>query len=847
MPSSVCSRIFGFLAFFPLLPLTVILVLQVLFSLHARELWFPDEARYADILQNLLQQGKAIVLEMNGAAYAGTPPLYFWFLRGLHAVLRTDGPMLFFTGTAISALLYLWASLGLGRFACRVDGRTNLAAGIILLSSVCFTGLVHAVGVDLLFASLVLCSHIALYRAFVNPRNATGGMVIAFVSAGLAVLVNGPPGLALPVGSIVLFALWRGNADQARCILISTAALAFGLLPTLCGLPLLQTFGLLPEAGTLPQAWALCFLILPLLALLALLKFAPSLRVCAILSPVLMIAAFAFSGGIPELRQPFSYVLPAALAALFLLWQATPQRLFRADFFLGLVAGLLTVGLWLGAVYLETGNSDFLLGPLLQQQVLDRIAGDPIPDSRSFLLLRLPLLLLPWTLLILCLPWSRLLGRQMREGLAASRRPEKEGLAFLWCMLIASLAIMSCTGDKSPQHLLPALPVLALLAGRAALALEGGRAVAFRLGMAALLFLGGIATVLVGLMFFDILPSPDFLGIHWTMPSHGGFFVAGAILLVAAALLWLGLGSSRPEGTLLTLALAAACLGYPLGSLVAPSFDSALSPKEQSLMLRAYVEKGYQPASFHVPDGLYSYYSGHRIAELKSLEDALPLAARSKFILALPASDLESWKNKPECLTEVHAQLLDRTRFLLLACPPIPDLQPAAVPYAPAPDIFTEIQKLLGITPGSAKSASDTEPKTSPPKAAPALAPALPATDSPAPAEPAVPDGPPEENPVAPDSAPPAAGQENRAEPPLPPALPAALPATDSPVPAEPAAPDVPPEENPVAPDSAPPAAGQENRTEPEANAGEALINWGSAPKPAGGNNFPRTPSFATR
>jgi hypothetical protein len=250
-----------------------------------------------------------------------------------------------------------------------------------------------------------------------------------------------------------------------------------------------------------------------------------------------------------------------------------------------------------------------------------------------------------------------------------------------------------------------------------------------------MLFTSGIVTVIAGLMFFGLLPVPSWLGIHWTMPSHGGFFVAGGILMIAAALLWFGLGNSRPEGTLLVLALAAAFLGYPLGGLIAPSFDATFSPKDQSLLLRAYVEKGYQAASYHVPDGLYSYYSGSGVTELKKLEEALPLAGQSKFLLALPAADADSWESRPDCLTEVHAQFLGPSRYTLLACPPIADLPPAAVPYAPAPDFPGEIRKFLGLPSGSAQNMPQSLPEAPRSSKAPATEqePAVPAADSPAP------------------------------------------------------------------------------------------------------------------
>lgn len=800
MPPSVWSRLFNGMALLPLLPLTLLLLLQVCFTLDARGLWYLDEVRYADVFQNLLQHGQGVILSLDGAVYADKPPLYFWFLRGLYEFFGSNAPWLLFVGTAVSALLYLWSALGLGSLACRVDGRTNSAAGIILLSSVCVMGAVHAAGMDMLFAALVVCSHTALYRAFVAPGAAYPGMILAFILAGLAVLVNGLLGLLLPVGSIVLFALWRGNTAQVRCIGISTAALLLGLLP-FWGLPVLQAAGLLPAAQTLPPLWSLAILALPVLLLLAAIKFLPALRLCAALSLLLLVALYVLSGGAPESGFPgfpLLYVLPGGVAALFLLWQATPQRLFRLDFYIGLAAGLAVIGLWPAAIYFLTGNVDFILRTLPQKQVLDPILGTAaISDLWSFYLLRLPFLLLPWTLLLFFLPWHRLLGRNTREGLAASRRPEKEGLAFLWCMSIAALALLSVVSAKNSLHLLPALPALALLAGRAVLGLEGRQALLFRLGMAVLLFLAGVLTVIFALMLFGILPMPLVLSQHfpWTLPSHGGFFVAGALLLLFGAVIWLGLSSSRPEGVLALLAIAAVCLGYPLGAMIAAPLDPYRSPEAQALMLRAYAQNQYTPIAYNVEPGTYSYYSGFTVRQMPSLQDASSLAAQpqAKVVLALPVAELEAWADKPEGLGEVHRQWLGTRQFALLASPPLEGLAPAQPPFTPAPNLFAPIYKLLGIS---------LDRKPAPPApAAPVVQP--PKKETPADAPTTAPDN-------APDSAPGSAGAPT-AQPAAPPAAPSEQAPEPAPAPStpseEPAGPDAPATAPDAAPETTPDAA----------------------------------------
>lgn len=741
MPPSVCSRLYTALALSPLLTLSILLVIQTIFTLNVRELWFSDEVRYAAIFQNLLEQGQGIIPQLNGIDYTDKPPLYFWFLRGMHDLVRTDGPMLHFAAAALSALLYLWAALGLGRMVGRLDGRSNLAAGILLLSTGYVMGVIHYARMDLLFSALVIASLIFLYRAQVSPRGSLFGMALAFALAGAATLVKGPMGLAIPLCSVILFAVWRGTPDQLRGVLISLAALVFGLAPCLYGLPLLQSFDLLPGADALPMLWGFGLLALPALLLLALMAFAPKLRVCAALSLLLMIAAFVVTGGTPYFSWPALYAVPCLLAALPVLWQITPQRLFRTDFYIGLVIGLLVICAWPALIYLETGTLDLIVNVLLKEQVLQpAMDALRLQDGWLSFLARLPFMLLPWIVLVIFLPWRGLFGKSMREGLAASRRPEKEGLAFLWSVVLASLLLVCLQSGTSLIAFLPALPALAILGGRAVMGISAARASGLRFAMAVFLLLSGVLTIILGLMYFDLLPIPLPPCLpEWKIASHGGFFVVGAILLVAGALVWFGLGSSRPEGVLLVLALTAAGLGYPLGGLVAPHFDPVLSPKNQALLMRAYINDGYTAASYNVRSGAYTYYTRKNIKELTSLEEAAALASGGKVVLALPLSDAESWEGKPEGLTQVQRQWMAEREYVLLAAPAVEGLSPAPAPYKPAPDVIDEFIKLVGIDQLIKElfPPKPAEPKPVPQPKAPAPAP----VQAPAP-EPATPEAP---------------------------------------------------------------------------------------------------------
>lgn len=829
MPPSMTSRLYTVFAVLPLLWLTLSVILQTLFSLNARELWTGQEAVNAALLQGLAQQGPTALLPLNAEAFTAQPPLYIWFLRGLYEAFRTDGPMLHLAAAAVSCLLYLWAVLGLGRCVGRLDGRSNLASGIILLSTGAVAALAHHASSELFFAALVTASLILLYRSFVSAGNSPLGMILAFILAGAASLAQGPLGIAIPVLAVVLFALWRGSAAQTRCVLVSVLALLCGLAPVLYGLPILQAFGLLADASALSMEWGLALLAPPALLLLALAAFSPGLRVCAALSLLLMIAAFVLTGGTPYFNWPLGYALPCLLAALFVLWQLTPQRLFRLDFFIGIAAGLATIAVWPALIFLESGSLTPLTDALLKEYVLTpALAALALEGGWLRTLALLPLLLLPWLLALLFLPWHGFLGKTMREGLAASRRPEKEGLAFLWCAALAVLLLVCALKDQSVLACLPALGPLACLTARAVMGFAGRRASGFRIGMAVLTLAAGVLTILYGLMLFGILPQPAFLGLpEWKMASHGGFFVTGAILLVAGALIWFGLGSSRPEGVLLIALLTVTGLGYPLGSLMAPHFDGVMSPKAQALMLRAYADKGYAAASYDVPKGAYAFYAGTTVKPLDAVSPENLAALGQNAVLAMPAADFDALADKPEGLAVAQRQWMGCREYVLLASPVIDGLPPASVSYKPAPDIIDELLQLTGLDAWlkSFRSGEKTAPAAPAQPAPEAVEPAQPEAAEPAPetpgaAAPAQPEPAPETpEPPAQESAPVeaadgAAAQETPAgdtpaeEVPLMGApagdAPASSPAATAPSPEQAATPGE------QAPDAAPPAEAQE-------------------------------------
>ncbi len=204
-------RLWRVLALCPFCVLALVLAAQTLPGiLWPRALWFSDEVRYANVFEHLSGAGKWLVMYLNGEPYPDKPPIYFWLLAALRPLFKGPEPALFFTGAAVSALAMLGATLGLNRLVARGGRGQGLAAGLVLLTGFYWIGVAHYSRMDLLFAALICCSHICLYRAW-QKTSAPGLVLAGFGLAAVAVLTKGPLGLVFPLAASVGWLAWRGN------------------------------------------------------------------------------------------------------------------------------------------------------------------------------------------------------------------------------------------------------------------------------------------------------------------------------------------------------------------------------------------------------------------------------------------------------------------------------------------------------------------------------------------------------------------------------------------------------------------------------------------------------------
>lgn len=214
MKPGMAERLFNSLSW---LGLPVLLALTALMCVAeiatVRTLWFSDEVRHADVYMRLLG-GDYLALSLNGLSYPDKPPLYFWFLQWLDISggLLVEPPLLFFLGTALSAVFFVGATWLLAR-ATGHDRRESFAAGLLVIGCLFFAGLAHYPRMDLLFAAVIVLSLVCLYRGWIKA-SAPLWLTAGFVLAGVAALIKGPLALAFPILSSILFLILRGTPSR---------------------------------------------------------------------------------------------------------------------------------------------------------------------------------------------------------------------------------------------------------------------------------------------------------------------------------------------------------------------------------------------------------------------------------------------------------------------------------------------------------------------------------------------------------------------------------------------------------------------------------------------------------
>lgn len=216
-----------------LLLLALAAALLFLPGLGRRDLWNPDEARYAQVAREMSESGSWSLPRLNHAVYTQKPPLFFWLVA---AGARLTGGDFEVAVRLPSALAAIAATLLVFRIGSRLFGRRAawLAAAAFATSfKVLWQGRFGQI--DMLLTALVALSVWWFVRGYTERRPALYWLF--FATAGLATITKGPAGFLPPLLAIVAFLLVSGERHEigrlriGRGLLLWAAVVLAWLVP----------------------------------------------------------------------------------------------------------------------------------------------------------------------------------------------------------------------------------------------------------------------------------------------------------------------------------------------------------------------------------------------------------------------------------------------------------------------------------------------------------------------------------------------------------------------------------------------------------------------------------------
>jgi 4-amino-4-deoxy-L-arabinose transferase-like glycosyltransferase len=168
-----------------------------LFNLGRRDLWEPDETRYAVVAREMRENGDWILPRLNGQIYAEKPPLFFW-LGNVSTTLLGDNE---FANRLPPALAGLIAVLVTFLFGERLfNARAGFLSGLVLETNFFFPRISRWIMLDSLITLLFLLSLFCYYLGFEKEDKRRRYYLLAGLFMGLGVLTKGPLAyLAIPI------------------------------------------------------------------------------------------------------------------------------------------------------------------------------------------------------------------------------------------------------------------------------------------------------------------------------------------------------------------------------------------------------------------------------------------------------------------------------------------------------------------------------------------------------------------------------------------------------------------------------------------------------------------------
>lgn len=187
-------------------------------GIGSRDLWNPDEPRYAEVTREMRESGDYLVPHLNGRIYSEKPPLLFWLISLSATATGKLDEIAARLPSLAAGVATLFLLFGIAR---RLFDRQIAWWSVLILGTSGRILWQARVGqIDMLLLALVTLAMYFFVRGWVEGRR--GWFRLFFVAAGLGTLAKGPVGLLPPLLSILAFVWISGERRRWREIGIAS-------------------------------------------------------------------------------------------------------------------------------------------------------------------------------------------------------------------------------------------------------------------------------------------------------------------------------------------------------------------------------------------------------------------------------------------------------------------------------------------------------------------------------------------------------------------------------------------------------------------------------------------------
>lgn len=174
------------------------------FNLGGRDLWDPDETRYAVIAREMRETGNWILPHLNGKVYAEKPPLFFWLINLFNFFFGENTEFSNRLPSAISGFVCLIITFFFGERLFSL--RTGFFSSLVLATCFLFPQISRWLMLDSIFTLFFLLALFSFYIGYENEERRLKYYLLSGLFMGLGVLTKGPISyLTIPIFFIFTF------------------------------------------------------------------------------------------------------------------------------------------------------------------------------------------------------------------------------------------------------------------------------------------------------------------------------------------------------------------------------------------------------------------------------------------------------------------------------------------------------------------------------------------------------------------------------------------------------------------------------------------------------------------